>query len=586
VATPRSRILSALLAAAALTLAACSSPGTTAAAAPCAHRGAAVGGPCLSVLSSAAAVPHFQHIVIAAFDGKSYRQVIGAPSAPFFNSLASGGANFTQSFAEASAGQPNYLALFSGGTQGVTTDSCPHTFSGPNLGGDLIAAGHSFTGYAEDLPAAGSPVCTSGNYARKHVPWTDFSTVPGPASQPFTSFPGTSDFSALPTVSLVVPNICHSMATCSVGSGNSWLEGRLGAYANWAIDHDSLLIVTFGDSGSAGNQIPTIFYGANVKPGDYSEHINHYNVLRTIEDAYSLPYDGAAASATPITDIWSGLPSSPAPSISPSTPAPSTPSSATALPEFRHIVVVIFENRAYGEVIGNASAPYFTKLASEGANFTDFMAIAHPSQPNYLALFSGSTQGMTSDSCPHTFTAPNLAQGLIAAGKTFAGYVDALPAAGATVCTSGNYARKHVPWVNFSNVPASVTKPFARFPQTASADFAALPDVSFVIPDLCHDMHNCSVEVGNTWLSAHMSAYVTWAKANDSLLIVTFDENDGAPGNIIPTIFIGDHVQAGNYSEPVTHYSTLRTLEAEYGLPYDGAAATAPPITGIWTTGP
>jgi hypothetical protein len=249
-------------------------------------------------------------------------------------------------------------------------------------------------------------------------------------------------------------------------------------------------------------------------------------------------------------------------------------------------VVVIFENRAYGEVIGDASAPYFNALAKEGANFTDYMAITHPSQPNYLALFSGSTQGMTSDSCPHTFTTPNLAQGLIAAGKTFAGYVDALPASGATVCTSGNYARKHVPWVDFSTVPASVTRSFTSFPQTASANFAALPDVSYVVPDLCNDMHNCSVATGNTWLSTHMSAYVNWAKANDSLLIVTFDENDGTAGNVIPTIYVGDHVLPGNYSEHVSHYSTLRTIEAEYGLPYDGAAATATAITGIWTTGP
>src|ERR1035438_7023873 len=113
------------------------------------------------------------------------------------------------------------------------------------------------------------------------------------------------------------------------------------------------------------------------------------------------------------------------------------------------------------------------------------------------------------------------------------GSVGPLPSAGATVRGSGNYARKHVPWVNFSNVPASVTRSFTSFPQTASASFSALPDVSFVVPDLCNDMHNCSVAVGDTWLKAHLSAYATWATANDSLLIVTFDENDGISGNII-----------------------------------------------------
>ena len=246
-------------------------------------------------------------------------------------------------------------------------------------------------------------------------------------------------------------------------------------------------------------------------------------------------------------------------------------------------MVVIFENHGYSQVIGSASAPYFNQLARQGANFTAFAAVSHPSEPNYLAMFSGSTHGLTNDACPQTFSTANLASGLIAAGKTFTGYVDALPASGPTVCSSGNYARKHVPWVNFTNVPASATQSFTSFPQTASANFAGLPDVSYVVPDLCNDMHDCSVAIGNTWLSAHMSAYANWAASNDSLLIVTFDENNGTAGNIVPTIFVGAHVNPGNYSEHVNHYSVLRALEDEYGLPHNGAAATATPITGVWS---
>ena len=575
----------ALTAAAALVLAACSSPGQPSAQrTPCARHGSAFTAPCAATSPSPAGVPQFRHIVIAAFDGKSYSQVIGNQSAPYFSHLATGGANFTQSFAEASASQPNYLALFSGSTQGDTTDACPQAFTGPNLGADLIAAGRTFAGYAENLPAAGSTVCTSGNYARKHAPWTDFSTVPASASQPFTSFPQTSsgNFAALPTVSFVIPNVCNSMTTCGVGTGNAWLQNRLGSYAQWAVSNDSLLIVTFGhNDGTAGNQIATIFYGANVVAGNYTEQINHYSVLRTIEDAYGLPHDGAAASATPVTDVWSGASSSPSASPSGSASPSPTSSAIAGLPQFKHLVVVMLENHGYSQVIGSASAPYINQLAAEGANFTKASAETHPSQPNYLALFSGSTQGMTSDACPNTFTTPNLAQGLIAAGKTFSGYVDALPAAGATVCTSGNYARKHAPWVNFSNVPASVTKSFTSFPQ-AGGNFAGLPDVSFVIPDLCNDMHNCSVATGDAWLKAHLSAYATWATSNDSLLIVTFDENEGTAGNGIPMIFVGAHVTPGNYSETINHYSVLRMLEDEYGLPHNGGAATATPITGIW----
>ena len=577
----------ALLTAIALGLASCASgPPRTSASRPCRGRGSAVSVPCASPADPPGGVPQFKHVVVVTYNNMSYSQVIGSKFAPYFNQLAKGGASFTQSFTETSASQPNALALFSGSTQGLTDNSCPNTFSTPNLAADLVAAGKSFTGYAEDLPAAGPGACTSGNYLRAHVPWANFPSVPASATQSFTNFPQAAggNFAALPTVSFVTPNICHDMTTCGIGTGNAWLQNRLSAYAQWALTNQSLLIVTFGsDNGTSGNHIPTIFYGDQVIPGQYSEQINHYNVLRTIDDAYGLTPEGAAATATPITDVWSGT--SPSPSSTSVSPSPSVSSSSPAgsLPAFKHIVMVVFENHAYSQVIGSSSAPYFNALSKLGANFTQSFAITHPSQPNYLDLFSGSTQGITNDSCPHTFSTPNLAADLIAAGKTFGGYADSLPAAGASVCTSGNYARKHAPWVNWTNVPSSVTHNFTSFPQSSGGNFAALPDVSYVIPNLCNDMHNCSVATGDSWLSAHMKAYADWAVANDSLLIVTFDEDDGSHGNQIATIFVGAHVVPGNYSEHINHFSILRTLEDEYGLAHDGAAAGSAPITGIWS---
>jgi len=246
------------------------------------------------------------------------------------------------------------------------------------------------------------------------------------------------------------------------------------------------------------------------------------------------------------------------------------------------------ENHSYSQVIGSAQAPYINQLASVGALFTDSRAVTHPSQPNYLALFSGSTQGITDDSCPHRFTAGNVAAELISAGQTFAGYSEDLPATGSGACTSGGYARKHVPWANFSNVPAADSRQFARFPAGGpsaaipAAEFARLPTVSFVIPNLCHDMHDCSVATGDAWLRAHLGAYAVWAMTHHSLLIVTCDENDDSPGNQIPTIFAGQLVRHGRFSQPITHYNVLATLENLYHLPYLAHATTAPPITAIW----
>jgi phospholipase C len=255
--------------------------------------------------------------------------------------------------------------------------------------------------------------------------------------------------------------------------------------------------------------------------------------------------------------------------------------SAATLPRPAHVVVVMEENHAYSQIIGSSSAPYINSLASQGALFTQSFAITHPSQPNYLALFSGSTQGITDDSCPHTFTTGNLASELIAAGLSFTGYSESLPKAGSTVCTSGEYARKHSPWVNFSNIPTSDNQPFSSFP--SSSNYSKLPTVSFVIPNLADDMHDGTIQQGDTWLKNNMNSYAQWAKQNNSLLIVTWDEDDDAHGNQIATIFVGQSVTIGSYSETINHYNVLRTLEDMYGLAALGNSASVSDIADCWS---
>jgi phosphatidylinositol-3-phosphatase len=251
---------------------------------------------------------------------------------------------------------------------------------------------------------------------------------------------------------------------------------------------------------------------------------------------------------------------------------------AAGVPRPDHVVIVVFENHQQPQVIGSPDAPYINSLAQGGANFTESYAITHPSQPNYIAQFSGDTQGVTSDSCPHTFTADNLGNQLVTAGLGFAGYSEGLPSAGYTGCSSGDYARKHAPWVNFSNLDGSTNQPFTAFP----ADFTQLPTVSYVIPDLCNDMHDCSVSTGDTWLQNNIGAYADWATTHNSMLVVDFDEDDFTAENRIPTVFYGQPVKAGAYSERIDHYSVLRTFEDMYGLPHLGAADGATTITDCW----
>ena len=258
-----------------------------------------------------------------------------------------------------------------------------------------------------------------------------------------------------------------------------------------------------------------------------------------------------------------------------------TAGAAGSVPTPDHVVVAVMENHAYGQIIGSSSAPYLNSLKSGGAVLTASYAITHPSQPNYFTLFSGATQGITDDGCytPGFSSAPNLASELAAAGKSWASYNETLPSQGSTTCSSGKYARKHVPWANFTNVPPADSLPFSAFPM---GNYAALPTVSFVIPNNDDNMHDGSIPQADAWLNSQLSGYANWAVANNSLLIVTWDEDDGGPRNQIPTVIYGGHVKPGNYAEQISHYNVLSTLEQMYGLPKTGYAANAPAITDVW----
>lgn len=251
---------------------------------------------------------------------------------------------------------------------------------------------------------------------------------------------------------------------------------------------------------------------------------------------------------------------------------------ASRIPRPDHVVVVVMENHAYADIVGAGSAPYLRGLAARGASFSRSFAVTHPSEPNYLALFSGSVQGLADDSCPHTFSGANLGQELIAAGRSFAGFAESMPTVGYTGCSAGEYARKHNPWVNFPAVPAAANLTFARFP----TDYTKLPTVSFVIPNLCDDMHDCSVATGDTWLRKNIDGYVRWAQRHHSILILTWDEDDNGHRDQIPTIVVGAGVKTGTSTETINHYSVLRTIEDMYRLPAAGASATAAPMVGIW----
>jgi phosphatidylinositol-3-phosphatase len=282
------------------------------------------------------------------------------------------------------------------------------------------------------------------------------------------------------------------------------------------------------------------------------------------------------------------------------------------LPRYDHIVIVVEENKSYNEIIGKpatppsdvlscraggkSGAPYINKLKADGASLTNMFAEEHQSEGNYFWLFSGDNQKVEfGDQIPRKqFTTSNLGtqlinKQLINKQLSFKSYSEGLPTIGSKQQESADhtYARKHVPWVSFDNLPRGNTVEtssnlrFLDFPSDRSDYSKLLPTVAIVIPNLNDDMHDGTIEAGDDWLCKHLGPYYKWAQTNNSLLIVTFDEDNGdergptdpaLKQNHIATIFAGAHVKPG-YADatPLTHVNILRTIEAMYGLPKSGA---------------
>lgn len=264
--------------------------------------------------------------------------------------------------------------------------------------------------------------------------------------------------------------------------------------------------------------------------------------------------------------------------------APAMGVAGAGQPRVGHVVLVIEENHGFSQIIGSKDCPYLNTLARGGKLLTHSYAVAHPSEPNYLALFGGDTFGVKDDVCPPQgapYGAPNLASALAKVGASFIGYSEGLPLAAPDACSDGlasGYRRKHNPWVDFRGLSPLDNLSFGDFPE----DFDRLPQVAYVVPNLTHDMHDGSPAQGDAWLKANLSAYAAWCQTHDDLLIVTFDEDNGAEGNRIPTLVYGRLVKPGRDAERVSHDALLATLCRLYGAAAPGRAATARPLQGLF----
>jgi phosphatidylinositol-3-phosphatase len=258
---------------------------------------------------------------------------------------------------------------------------------------------------------------------------------------------------------------------------------------------------------------------------------------------------------------------------------------AAPVPAFAHVVVIVFENKESTSVLGNRAAPTFNSYRRRYAKLTRYYGVTHPSLPNYLALVSGSTQGITTNCTDCVVDAKSLADTLEASGRTWKTYAEGLPAPGFLGAFNGRYAKKHNPFAYFRGIvedPARRARlvPLSQLGPDVRA--GALPSFSLVVPDLCHSMHDCSVAVGDAWLRSQIGKFV---KLPNTVVFVVFDEGSTSirGGGHTAALAIGRAVRPGSRFARVTgHYGILRTIEQAWGLPLLGRSAHVAPITGIW----
>jgi phosphatidylinositol-3-phosphatase len=261
-------------------------------------------------------------------------------------------------------------------------------------------------------------------------------------------------------------------------------------------------------------------------------------------------------------------------------PAPSVGSAGAtcgwkkALPEpFAHVIWIWMENHSYNQIIGNQSAPYINSLARACGLATNYTAVSHPSLPNYLAATSGATWRISDDGPPQAHPLP--ARSIFQQASSARSYEESMPG-NCDQTSSGEYAVKHNPEAYYAPSRTACNTNDVPLGPTSSGPFAkalkagALPEFSFVTPNLCNDMHDCSIQTGDNWLKTWVTKITTSRayQAGGTVLFITWDENNGAHGNKVPTIIVSPTTTPGTQSSrPFTHYSLLRTTEELLAIP-------------------
>ena len=248
----------------------------------------------------------------------------------------------------------------------------------------------------------------------------------------------------------------------------------------------------------------------------------------------------------------SGAPTSAAASRSPSPSVSITPATAV------RVAVIVMENRGYDAVV---NLPFVHSLETAATLLTNYHAVSHPSLPNYLALTSGTTWGITDDGY-HPLPRRDLGDQLTSAGVPWRAYMESMT--GSCLASGGGYAVKHDPFAYYGGACPSQVVPFTQLAPDLQSP--STPRFLWITPNLCDDMHDCSSATGDAWLSRTVPALLHSPGMRNGVLFITWDENEGSAGNQVLTLVLGAR-SAATPAAPYTHLSLLATIEDLLGIP-------------------
>ena len=289
---------------------------------------------------------------------------------------------------------------------------------------------------------------------------------------------------------------------------------------------------------------------------------------------------GSSPDAAPGSSSVTSSPASPTHQTRTPTTSPPTANAPSAHGASKLLVFVV-ENHSLEEM--RAQMPWTYRLGQEYGYATDFSALTHPSLPNYLAIAGGSTFGVQDDHDPssHPISAPSVFGDALDHGRTAGVYADAMPA-NCSLTNTSQYAVRHNPWTYFTTERqqcGELDVPIARFATDVRA--GKLPDAGMVVPDLCHDAHNCPLATADAWMRQEIGLAMSGPdfRAGRLVVVVTADEDDGSQDNTVLTIVVHPSVRGVIASSPLSHLSLSRLYSEVLGLPPLREAASAPSMT-------